>query len=238
MKTEPEKYTTDGGASFDSEDEAKRWEKVEETTTALDEAASAWELAVMETAATADGQPFKIDRFDSCYWQIFGGYDSAPRVCKVSFYPRDLRLDSSGHRGSDVEVEYVWHDPWAGVGSGRRRPDERRTVRVDELYSTKKAAQIAACEMNAERLAREHATAVEAAEKCGADPPPALGPRTCEVCCWSLIASGRALPGNTCPGCEGKPSRLKLALSLLDELAGADDPSPDFVRNLARRWAA
>ncbi len=251
VTTEPQKYTAGDGREFDDKGAAEAWDALNDATDELQAAAAVWERTAIETATTADGKPFKLKGFDNAYWQIFGGYDSAPRVCEVRFSARDVRLPDPEYR-EDVRIEYVWRDPWAGqrMGGGRE-PNERRTVYVSNLYASQLAARLAAHERNVKRLVKEYATAAEQADELGVDGPPALGPRTCDVCCWSLIASGRALPGNTCQGCKGKPSRLKLALGLLDELAegwgkamaGGKIPAeagPDFlevVGDVMRRWS-
>lgn len=176
VKTEPEKFVARDGREFEDKAAAERWDAVVEATDKLQEAGREWEIAAMETAITADGKPFKVNsgRLGCDYWMIYGGYDSAARVGEVRFSPRDVRLSDSDWR-ADVEIEYVWTDPWRGVGHHQARPDERLTARVDELWSSKAAAEAEAYRMDCERVTNEYASLVERAKVLGIDPPPLGG---------------------------------------------------------------
>jgi hypothetical protein len=91
------------------------------------------------TLKTADGQPLNLISYLTTYWWISEIYPERPWLAKVSLHHREIEFDENGKS----PVYRYFDDRHLGDDTGRQitGAGNWRTIRPEELYASKEAAE-------------------------------------------------------------------------------------------------
>jgi hypothetical protein len=124
-------FKTTDGQEHDSEQAHDDHQEVLDAFEAHRDARRTYGALLARTLKTADGQPLKLD---SCltarYWWIPEIYPGRPWLAEVSLHHWEIELDEDGRPPA-----YLYFED-AGKGGGTWR-----TIRPEEIFSSKKAAE-------------------------------------------------------------------------------------------------
>ena len=126
MPTEKQIFTASDGLTFDDRDRAESHERLIEAKDVFEKAKKRYATVLWETQATADGERFDFDR-----WQYYAvrEFCGVPHIVDVSVYRHSCELDDLD-RGRLTQL--------AQESDGTVR---RQTWRIDELFTTRRAAE-------------------------------------------------------------------------------------------------
>lgn len=130
-------FKANDGSEHKTAAAAERHDKLLAAGQKLNEAARAYERAIAGTVQTADGQPFDFERRGD-YWCVRDAWGQPPSVFEIHIYPHNTNVDFDGHEARPV-VRFYQNSQYV-------------TFPINELYSTKAAAELARDKLTEKRL--------------------------------------------------------------------------------------
>lgn len=125
-------FKSDDGKEHATEKGAQDHQELVDAFTAHKEARRTYALILAKTIKTADGEPLDLRSYFTKYWWIPEIYPDRPWLSEVTLYSWEVELGKDG-----TQPEYRFFDDDRGATGG----GTWRTIRPDELYASKEAAE-------------------------------------------------------------------------------------------------
>lgn len=122
---EVKEYATTDGKRFTSAEDAEKHETLTQAENAFNDAAAAFEKALFHYYKTADGKPFSF--LDDYYYIVDEWF--SPHIERISFYPRDVRIEIDDHRSPIIRNNRAWNNE-----------EKPRSYSIKHLYASEKEA--------------------------------------------------------------------------------------------------